>query len=121
MSESVPPLDLSSDHWVIVRNILKNHVPGQKVLAFGSRATRTARNYSDLDLVILNDKPLPLHIISALGEGFGESDLPFKVDLIEWARIDDDFRKIILAHGVTVQALEDNNIKTDERQTPNSE
>lgn len=103
MSGSLPPLDLRPDHWAIVRSILRQHVPDRKVLAFGSRATWTAKNYSDLDLAVLGDEPLTLDVSSALAEAFSESDLPFKVDIVDWARIDDSFRNIIRRDGLTLQ------------------
>jgi len=44
------PIDLSADHRQIVLEILREHLPqGAKVWVFGSRATRRARRYSDLD------------------------------------------------------------------------
>ena len=103
MSKSAPPLDLRPDDWDIVCSVLRQHVPDREVLAFGSRATWTAKNYSDLDLAILGDEPLPLDVSSALAEAFNESDLPFKVDLVDWARIDKTFRKIIRRDGLNVQ------------------
>ena len=42
----------------MVDGLLRQHVPDRKVLAFGSRATWTAKDYSDLDLAILGDEPL---------------------------------------------------------------
>ena len=106
MSEKVPYLEIRSDHWFIVLDVLQRHVPDRKVLAFGSRATWTSKEYSDLDLVVLGDKPLSLDRTSALKEGFVESDLPFKVDLVDWALIDESFREIILRDGVAVHDCE---------------
>ena len=106
MSETALLLDLRPDHWDIVRGILRQHVPGRKVLAFGSRATWTAKDYSDLDLAILGNEPLSVDVTSGLAEGFRESDLPFKVDLVDWTRIDEAFRTIIRRDGVTVQVPE---------------
>ncbi len=103
MKDPAPRLDLRPDHWAIVRDVLQLHVPDREVLAFGSRATWTAKNHSDLDLAILGNKPLPLNAASALAEGFGESDLPFKIDLVDWARVDEAFRDIIRRDGVAVQ------------------
>ena len=103
MSETVPLVDLRPDHWAIVRNVLWEHVPDREVLAFGSRATWTARTYSDLDLAILGDDPLTLNASSSLAEAFAESDLPFKVDVVEWARIEDTFRSKIRRDGVSLQ------------------
>ena len=103
MTDTAPRLDLRPDHWAIVSDILRQLVPDRKVLAFGSRATWTAKDYSDLDLAILGDEPLSLDETSALAERFGESDLPFKVDLVDWARLDESFRDILRRDGVAVQ------------------
>lgn len=103
MSSGTPRVDLRPDHWAIVDGLLRQHVPDRKVLVFGSRATWTAKDYSDLDLAILGEQPLSADATSALTEGFGESDLPFKVDLVDWARIDEFFRDIIRRDGVVVQ------------------
>ncbi len=103
MRMPVPNVDLRPDHWAIVRSALRRHVPDREVLVFGSRATWTAKDYSDLDLAIMGKEPLTLHAASALSEALDESDLPFKVDLVDWSRIDDRFRTIIRQDAVTVQ------------------
>ena len=104
MKTPAPSVDLRPDHWAIVRNALRRHVPDREVLAFGSRATWTAKDYSDLDLAVMGEEPLSLRTASALEEALGDSDLPFKVDVVDWARIDEGFRRIIRRHGVSVQA-----------------
>ena len=103
MMTHVPSVDLRPDHWAIVRSALRRHVPDREVLAFGSRATWTAKDYSDLDLAVMGEEPLSLRTVSALDEALGDSDLPFKVDVVDWARIDEGFRAIIRRHGVAVQ------------------
>ena len=104
MSTPFPSVDLRPDHWAIVRDALRCHVPDREVLAFGSRATWTAKDYSDLDLAVMGEESLSLRTFSALDEALGDSDLPFKVDVVDWARIDDAFRRIIRRNGVVVQA-----------------
>lgn len=103
MSEVMPLIDLRSDHWIIVRDILQAHVPDRSVLAFGSRATWTAKEYSDLDLVLLGSERLPQEVLAALSEDLGDSDLTFKVDLIEWRLVDESLRTNIRRKGVVVQ------------------
>ena len=102
MSEVAIRLDLRPDHWAIVRDILERHVPDRQVVAFGSRATWTAKDYSDLDLAIMGEKSLTLDVSSALAEAFSESDLPFTVDIVDWASIDETFRNIIRRDGLNV-------------------
>ena len=80
-----PPIDVRPEHWCIVRSILRWHVPDREVWAFGSRARGSAKAYSDLDLAVIGKTPLPLRISAALAEDFSESDLPWRVDVVDWA------------------------------------
>ena len=98
-----PPIDIQPDHWRIVHDILKTHVPNYEVWAFGSRAKRTAKQYSDLDLAIISDHPLSLVTKAALTDDFSESDLPWKVDLVDWAATSDSFKRIIELEKIVVQ------------------
>ncbi len=68
MIPSLPEISILPSEWEILRRLLQKHVPAATVWAFGSRARRTAKPYSDLDIVIDNHAPLPLSVIAALGE-----------------------------------------------------
>lgn len=103
MTIETPLIDIRPDHWEIVRGILKKHVPQYTVWAFGSRATWKAKEFSDLDLVIITDQPLSLSVSASLSEDFSESDLPYKVDVVDWATTSESFRKIIERDKVVVQ------------------
>ncbi len=103
MTGRVPPIDIHPDHWAIVRDILQKHLPQYPVWAFGSRATHTAKPYSDLDLAVITEHALPLDASAALAEAFSESDLPWKVDVVDWATTGETFRSIILRDKVVVQ------------------
>ncbi|MCC4602421.1 restriction endonuclease subunit S [Xanthomonas campestris pv. badrii] len=98
-----PNIDIRPDHWQIVRDILRKHVPQYEVWAFGSRAKWLAKQYSDLDLTIITDQPLSLAVSAALADDFSESDLPWKVDVVDWATTGESFRKIIERDKVVVQ------------------
>ena len=115
---SEPQIDIRPDHWAIVRDILQRHVPQYAVWAFGSRAKWTAKEYSDLDLAIITDNPLPLATSAALAEDFSESDLPWKVDIVDWAETSETFRKIIERDRVVVQELLHREISNDRKILP---
>lgn len=100
-----PALDIGVVELGIVRDILKRHVPEREVWAFGSRVTGTARAYSDLDLAVIGETPLGLPVSAALAEEFSDSDLPFKVDVVDWATTGPAFRAIIQAARVVIQDL----------------
>ncbi|GAU77801.1 hypothetical protein F3D3_2430 [Fusibacter sp. 3D3] len=51
---------------------------------------------SDLDLVIVSQEPVNWMVIEEIREIFMGSELPFKVDVLEWSSISDTFKKIVL-------------------------
>jgi predicted nucleotidyltransferase len=100
---SVPPIDISAEQWGIVADILNKHVPNLEVWAFGSRVTGKARKYSDLDLAFITQEPMSLGLYGDLKEDFSESDLPFRVDILDWASTSDSFRRIVERDKVVIQ------------------
>jgi len=91
-------IDLTADERRIVLEVLRAHLPpGIQVWVFGSRATGRARRYSDLDLAIDAGRPLTLDDGAELAESFSDSELPYRVDIVDWHAIDDRFREIIAA------------------------
>ena len=102
MSAETPLIDIRPDHWEIVQRILQEHVPNLEVWAFGSRAKWNAKAFSDLDLAIITDEPLPIDTSAALNEAFSESDLPWKVDVVDWSVTNDTFREIIRRERVVL-------------------
>lgn len=102
-ASSMPPLDLNPRDWEIVRDILARHVPQYEVWAFGSRTKGTAKEYSDLDLAIITDQPMSLSLNAVISDDFAESDLPIKVDVVDWATTSEAFRRIIEKQKIVVQ------------------
>ena len=98
-----PPIDLSPEDWHELVKILQNHAPHLEVWAFGSRAKRTAKPYSDLDLALITSTALSLEERAVLAEAFDESALPVRVDLVDWATTSENFRKIIAQDKVVIQ------------------
>ncbi len=97
-SVDIAPKDLET-----VKQILAHHVPEYDVYVFGSRAQHAARKFSDLDLAVITDKPLEALRRAELKEAFSESDLPFKVDVVDWADTKEAFRKIIQTSWIKIQ------------------
>lgn len=100
---TTPAVDVLPDQWGIVRDILQKHVPGYAVWAFGSRVKGTSKPFSDLDLVVITEQPLSLALFAALSEEFSQSNLPWKVDVVDWATASDVFRTIIARDKVVIQ------------------
>ena len=92
---ALPPLALSANELAVVKAILVKHVPDATIWVFGSRATGKPKKYSDLDLCIRAKQALGLDVMSAMAEDFSESDLPWKVDIVDWSSVSDAFKAII--------------------------
>ena len=99
-----PNIDLNPHDWEEVKRILRRCVPGYEVWAFGSRVKRTAKKYSDLDLAVISEQPLPLATMAELRQSLDESDLTIKVDVVDWANTSAPFRSIIEENKVIVQS-----------------
>ena len=99
-------IDLNPKHFETVQHILAKHVHGCEVRAFGSRVKWTAKDYSDLDLAIVGSKPLTLRQGHRLAEAFEESDLPIRVDVLDWHTISEEFKRIITAEYEVIQGAE---------------
>lgn len=83
----------------IVWKVLQAHLPGVPVRIFGSRARSPAKPFSDLDLALMTQQPLAWDQLADLQEAFSTSDLPFRVDLVDWACADAGFKSVIEVQG----------------------
>ena len=88
-------INLAPQDLRIVCNIMRRHVPDYEVRVFGSRVTGTAKKFSDLDLVIMSNKPVARSIMRKIADDLDESDLPILVDVLDWQRISPSFQAII--------------------------
>jgi predicted nucleotidyltransferase len=89
-------IDIRPEHLKIVEDILKKHLSvNATVWVFGSRAKNSARKFSDLDLAVDAGRPLSNQVMTELAFDFEESDLPYKVDVIDWHKIKENFKNLI--------------------------
>ena len=116
----IDSIDLNPNHLVTVKAILEEHVPECEVRAFGSRATWTAKDYSDLDLAVVGEGPLDWRTLSRLKEAFEESELPMRVDVLDWRATSENFHRQIQRDYVVVQAST-NRTAVERRETPFSQ
>lgn len=97
MSLNQRELHIKPEHLRIVSSILEKNLTRPSVVwVFGSRARGNTKTYSDLDLAIdLDGKQISMAIMAALSADFEESDLPYKVDIVDWNSIDNSFKAAI--------------------------
>ena len=98
-------LDLPQKHLQQVQALLREYAPDAEVWAYGSRVTGGGHEASDLDLVLRNPDDLreESRALYDLKEAFTESDLPIRVDVMDWARIPESFHREIERAHVVVQ------------------
>ena len=95
-------VDLKPHELDVVRNILNRFVPEAEIIVFGSRIHGTAKPWSDLDLAIKADSALDWKLLAEIKETFQESELPFRVDVLDWNDITESFRKAIEINGYEI-------------------
>lgn len=88
-------IDVARHHLFSIKQILQKHLPEIEIKAFGSRVSGKAKPYSDLDLVIMGNQKVDPHVLAQLKEDFEESDIPFRVEILDGCDITDDFKKSI--------------------------
>lgn len=87
-------VQLSPGQTELILRLIEKHLGSRayRIFVFGSRAKGNARPNSDLDLMIDAETELgPAK--GALVEEFEQSDLPFKIDLVEKISLSNSFLK----------------------------
>ena len=98
----ITPADLKT-----LQALLKRFIPQTTVWAFGSRVKFTNKPSSDLDLVAFTTKEQNT-LVSLLKDAIEEAMLPYRVDLLCWHEIPENFKKNIEQQYVVVQQAETN-------------
>lgn len=91
-------LDLTPQALDEVAGILARMAPACDAYAFGSRVHGKARKFSDLDIALVNNAPIDWQLLERIREAFSASDLPFKVDVVDWSTVTPLFREEASRH-----------------------
>ncbi len=95
-------IDVTPEQLEIILSIVSQFFPDCEVRAFGSRYNGKAKHYSDLDLALVGQGRLDWRRLAELKEAFQESDLSFRVALLDWNAISAEFRNVIETSGYEV-------------------
>jgi len=68
-----------------------------RFFVFGSRASGTAGKFSDYDIGILGKTPLSFETLALINEALEDSDLPFRVDVVDFSLVSPGFKKVALS------------------------
>ena len=102
-------LHLSPRHREILETLLREHLPGIEVWAYGSRVNGESHDGSDLDLVLRAPglQEVPIGPLADFTEALHDSTLPFLVEARDWARLPERFHKEIERGYVVLVEKED--------------
>jgi type I restriction enzyme S subunit len=87
----VSTIDITAEQKKLICDLIIRFLPNTTVWAFGSRVKYTAKTSSDLDLVAFSN-PEQKTKLALLREAFEESNLPFRVDILDWYSIPENFK-----------------------------
>ncbi len=90
-------LKLQPRYLNMLLELIRQHLPQAQIWAYGSRVTSDCHEASDLDLVARNlaevDQSLP--DLFDFQEALVQSNLPIRVDVVDWAQIPEMFQREI--------------------------
>jgi ribosomal protein S18 acetylase RimI-like enzyme/predicted nucleotidyltransferase len=92
-------LYIEKKHLQIVNKILEKY--DYSFFAFGSRVNGKNKKFSDLDIFYFEE--ISNIDLSNLEEAFEESDLPFKIDIINFKKCDQEFQAIMMQNYVCLK------------------
>ena len=116
-------LHLSNRHRKEIVSILRDHLPGAEVWAYGSRVQGRSHDGSDLDLVVRgrDGAKVSLARLGALTEAFQESRIPFVVEARDWVRLPASFHReiercfVVLVEGAAEEGADSAQQAANER------
>ena len=104
MTES--EVSLQPEELKCIKAIFQNIIPDREVRAFGSRTSAHHKPFSDLDVVVMGEKALPIEKLADLRNALSESDLTFKVDIVVWSDLTNNFKSIIQNRYTVIQSVQ---------------
>lgn len=79
-----------------IKKTVRKYLPATEyeLFVYGSRASGQADKWSDIDVGIKGRKKVPFDTLATISEEIRESDLPYLVDVVDFNRVSEKFRKI---------------------------
>lgn len=87
----------------LVKATVRRHLAEEyKLFVFGSRVVGTNRKFSDLDVGIMGPKPVAAGILVTLKDELDDSDIPYRVDVVDFAKVGQDFKRVALTNHIAL-------------------
>lgn len=90
---------ISQKYRIKVENIARKKIPDDvKLFVFGSSIDEHRERFYDIDLGVIGK--IDGKIIHELREDFEESDLPYKIDVVNFNEVDEQFSNAVFSDKV---------------------
>lgn len=89
-----------SDYREKIIRVVKALFPEAKVILYGSRARGTEREFSDIDLALDAGQKLSRHDVQEAVGMFAESNIPYKIDIVDFYSVPPAMQQAIREEGV---------------------
>jgi uncharacterized protein len=86
------PIDAAKFAALVIRRHLPD--PAYCIFLFGSRATGSAAERSDIDIGIEGPAPVPHPALAAIHDELEEAPTLFTIDVVDFSRLPKKFRKV---------------------------
>lgn len=85
-----------------IKTLVAPHLPDNSysVVMFGSWVKGKNRVFSDVDIGIIGPKPLSGKVYSDIIDAFEQSDLPYRVDIVDFSCVSDRVKKNALSYAL---------------------
>lgn len=95
---------LETRHWKILERLVLQPIKENKArtYVFGSRARGDHKPFSDLDILVETQHPLPLSFLNTIKAAIEDSDFPIKVDIVDLAEMPKSYLQAVLRERVPV-------------------
>jgi uncharacterized protein len=77
-----------------------------EIFFFGSRVNGKANKRSDIDIGIKGKKPIPIEIIEKIREDISELPILYKIDVVDFNKINKNFYKIAMKTIISIKNYE---------------
>ena len=92
--------EINSETKQKIISIIKALMPTAKIYLFGSRARGTARKWSDIDIALDVGHAVPLTAIDELISMFQATNIPYKIEIVDFHQVNPDMQNAIKNEGV---------------------
>jgi predicted nucleotidyltransferase len=86
------PADAAKFAALVIRRHLPD--PAYRIFLFGSRATGSAAEHSDIDIGIEGPAPVPHSALAAINDELEEAPTLYTIDVVDFMRVPEKFRQV---------------------------